>query len=213
MSAVGLFLSDPVTFLENNVIVVGWEGHGRDKLTGETVEMTFVQKGAQHGIAKKLGRDLGLYFIVPKGAVASMPGVTADPRTFNVYFCDYQQNNTFGITVSNRADYMFTATMDGCTLGIGCAAPDGARLVYHANVGGNEDKQRTVLGLTMGASLQSTFGPSNYRMEYGLGVLKSTTLGIRSRTTSQWSFYSQVYFEDVEITPRRYYLREVKDIG
>lgn len=213
MSAVGQFLSSPLGFMEKNVVVVGFDGIEHDPLNARVEEMTFVTKPTAQGEARQLGKELGLYFAVPAGMVGALPGVTADGRTFSAYFCPYRQNDTLGTTVSNEADFMFTATMDGCSLGIGTAAGDGSRLIYHSNLGGDSDRQQLTLQLTMGASLSSIFGPGSYRSEYGQGVLKSTTFGMRSRTTRQWSFYSQVYFEDRQATPRRYYLRQLKDVA
>ncbi|HEX7389063.1 MAG TPA: hypothetical protein VF286_03065 [Acidiphilium sp.] len=213
MTAVGQFLQSPLGFLENNIIVVGFDGIEHDPLNARIETMTFVTKPAQQGEARQMGRTLGLYFAVPQGMVGALPGVIPDGRTFNAYFCPYRQNDTLGTTVSNRADFMFTATMDGCSLGVGNAAPDGSRLIYHSNLGGNQNQQDTTLRFVMGATFGTAFNPSAYRFEYGQGVLKSTTMGIRSKTSRQWSFLSQIYFEDRQANPRRYYLREIKDIA
>lgn len=213
MSAVGKFLQSPFQFMENNILVIGWDGPVYDTLDGRTTEMTFVQKPVGSAIARQLGRNLGLFFVVPKAMVAAMPAAIPDGRTFNAYFCPYQPNKILGTTISNKADYMFTATMDGCSLGIGQAAPDGSRLIYHSNRGGKSDEQRLELGLVMGASLQHVFEPKDYRMEYGQGMLKSTTFGVRSRTSNKWGFYTQIYFEDGgTANPKKYFLRQVKDI-
>jgi hypothetical protein len=212
MTAVGEFLQSPIGFMEKNIVIIGFDGIEHDPLNARVEEMTFVTKPPQQGQAKQLGRNLGLYFAVPNAMVAAMPGVTPDGRTFSAYFCPYRQNDTLGTTVSNRADFMFTATMDGCSLGIGSPTQDGSRLIYHANLGGNAGKQDLVLNLVMGASISSVFGPGSYRTEFGEGVLKSTTFGVRSRTSKQWSFYSQIYFEDKQATPRKYFLRQLKSI-
>jgi hypothetical protein len=212
MSAVGKFLQSPLGFLEQNILVVGWEGRPEDNLGGRTDEMTFMTKPRTTALARKMGIDLGLYFVVPAAMANALPTMTPDGRTFDAYFCSYQQNQTYGITLGKDADFMFTATMDGCSLGIGNANPDGSQLVYHSNLGGRSEEQRLVLGLVLGLSLGHVFEPSSYRFEYGQGVRKSTTMGIRSRTSNSWSFYAQIYFEDATVTPRKYFLREVKDI-
>jgi hypothetical protein len=210
MSAVGLFLQDPLGFMSKNVVVVGWDGPANDTLNGAVYDMTFVTKAPATACAKQLGKSLGLYFLVPAPMVKQLPAATPDGRTFKAYFCPYQQNNILGTTISKGADYMFTATMDGCSLGIGAAATDGSRLIYHDNRGGQAEDQRTELGLVMGASLQSVIEPKDYRFEMGQGVLKSTTFGLRLATNNKWSFHTQIYFEDATKNPRTYYLRDLK---
>lgn len=212
MTAVGRFLQDPLGFMQKNILVIGWDGPAYDTFGGTVYDMTFVQKPIATASAKKLGEQLGLYFVVPQQMVAAMPGVTPDGRTFKSYFCPYQQNNILGTTISNGSDFMFTATMDGCSLGIGMSGLNGERLIYHSNRGGRADEQRTELGLVLGASMQKAFEPQSYRFEYGQGVLKSTTFGMRSKNNN-WSFYSQIYFEDAGTNnPRKYFLRELKEI-
>ncbi len=48
------------------------------------------------------------------------------------YFCPYENDKSFFITLGNAADYMFTPKMDGCTFGIGSQA-GGACRVGHVN--------------------------------------------------------------------------------
>ncbi len=58
----------------------------------------------------------------------------ADARGLRVYFCGYEQNSTKSLMLGNDANWMFTATMDGCTFGAGSqAGADGAVRVAHAN--------------------------------------------------------------------------------
>ncbi len=52
---------------------------------------------------------------------------------FNAYWCPYHSDSVNRVTLSGAADRMFTATMNGCSFGVGVAAPDGSVRVAHAN--------------------------------------------------------------------------------
>lgn len=220
MSAVGRFLQNPSQFLQSNVLVIAWDGN--EQLADRVHDLTFVQKPPADAVARKMGETLGLYFVVPQQMLAAMPGVTPDGRTFRSYFCPYRQNDTLGCTISNDADFIFTATMDGCSLGIGSAGADGSRLIYHSNLAGQARKegdpaqaaaQDTTINLLMPGKVDTIWTASNYRFEYGAATLSSTTFGTRSRTTNKWSFLSQVYFKDAGTrNPLKYFLREVKEV-
>lgn len=60
-----------------------------------------------------------------------MPGQGAG--SFKAYWCPYAPSSVRSVVVGNQADLMFTATMDGCSLGVGSRTPAGERLVTHAN--------------------------------------------------------------------------------
>jgi hypothetical protein len=134
------------------------------------------------------------------------------------YWCPYKNNNCLGDMVGNDSRYMFTATMNGCSFGIGSAAPDGSRLVYHVNLGGggaNVRDKRAVEGSLRAqaeaqewALLERNVPTSNIiePMLYGGGVRSvdhpsfgqvfsiantSTTVGLRSATG--WDFYTLMY--------------------
>jgi hypothetical protein len=139
MSAVGRFLQNPSQFLQSNILVIAWDGN--EQLADRVHDLTFVSKPAADAVARKMGQDLGLYFVVPQQMLAAMPGVTPDGRTFRSYFCPYRQNDTLGATISRDADFMFTATMDGCSLGIGSSGADGSRLIYHSNLAGQARRE------------------------------------------------------------------------
>jgi hypothetical protein len=209
MTAVQDFVADPLGFMADNIIVPNWSSSEHDPSTQQVETMTFVTKPPAQGVGRKMGRDLGLYWLVPTGMIPHLHGVTPDGNTFNAYFCPYRDNSTLGTTISNGADFMFTATMDGCSLGVGSPAQDGSRLVYHSNLGGRGDDQNLILSMTLGASQDRIFGPQSYRTEYGQGVLRSTTFGVRDSGTNSWTFHAQIYFPDLQASPPRYFLRRL----
>ena len=117
---------------------------------------------------------------------------------------------------------MFTAAMDGCSLGIGSPTSSGARMIYHSNtasLGSQSDPnkqgnaQATTLSLMYGSSgIDKVWGPQDYRFEAGQGILRSTTFGVRDSGSGAWNFYSQVYTQGETPSPITYFLREVKTV-
>jgi hypothetical protein len=57
-----------------------------------------------------------------------------DQDSLFAYWCPYKANHQLGVMLERDAPYMFTAVMDGCSLGIGSACSDGSRAVFHANL-------------------------------------------------------------------------------
>lgn len=118
---------------------------------------------------------------------------------FKAYFCFYEADEFHMLVVDRSADLMFTPRMDGCSFGVGSATDTGARLVGHVNVSRTENTpegqrqqtrtQKEMLREAMpGASIMS---PKQY-MPFGSGQA-GTTVGVRSRDSGQWSFYTQVW--------------------
>ncbi|WP_191084513.1 hypothetical protein [Roseococcus microcysteis] len=50
-----------------------------------------------------------------------------------IFWLGYRQNKVTQGTLNNQSRVMFTANMDGCSLGVGSQAGDGGCLVMHAN--------------------------------------------------------------------------------
>ncbi|MCA9062175.1 MAG: hypothetical protein KDA96_03930 [Planctomycetaceae bacterium] len=108
------------------------------------------------------------------------------------YLLCYKANQTHSVSVGHLANFMFTTTMNGCTLGIGPNLANGTRRITHSNVGGNAALQRQATASVHGTSA-SLFGvrllePAVYRM--GMNN-NATTFGIRVNGT--WRFYFQSY--------------------
>ncbi len=211
-SAAAQFIADPLGFMRDNIIVVAFEGGDSDTLTSAPLDMCLAKRTAQGGRASQLGRQLGLYAVGPAGFLQHVHSVESISPPFKAYFCPYRQGQTLGTVVSKDANYMFTTQMDGCSLGIGMAAPDGARLIYHANVGGNVPVQETNLDSKLGsANIETIWSPKSYRFEFGQAELCSTTFGVRDQKTGQWSFFSQIY-QRAYTNPDKFYLRQVKPV-
>ena len=219
MAAVDQLAKDPLAFLEKNILIPGIYGPPRDSLKDEPIDLRLVTMPPADGFAKKLGESLGIYIVTVPDLVASIVsrGGVDDGKSFKAYFCSYQPGEVFGTTVGAKADFMFTAQMDGCSLGVGNKAGDGTRLVYHANKGGNAAAQQSDLDAKLGANQAAVLSPKDYRVEAGEGHLASTTMGIRTAATNDWNFYAQIYADDKGMTNfgtrkqmRTYFLRQVK---
>lgn len=215
MLAVTDFIKNPLTFLNNNILVIGFDAFSPNHVTPSSgVELfKFVQLPKNRALGSQLGESKPVYQLIPTNK--------ADPGTLEAYWCPYKQNDTLGIVLGHEADFMFTATMDGCTLGLGSQGADGSTLVYHSNLANmgsannphaQGEAQRTTLNMMYGASGHTLFEPGAYRFEYGQNILSSTTIGARSRDTRKWHFWSQVYLKDATKMPCRYFLRKVQNI-
>lgn len=214
MLAVSDFSKNALTFCNDNMLVMGFAGFNDTHVTPADGVENFQFKLMPPDRAKgsQLGRKMPVYQIIP----ASKPG----PGTIRAYWCPYAQNNTLGVMVGGAADFMFTATMDGCTLGVGSTNADGSCMVYHANnasFGSATDKtsqgeaQATTLNLMFGASPHTQYGPLDYRVEAGQYHLSSTTFGVRARDTGKWHFYSQIYDKNPTASGlTNYYFRKIK---
>lgn len=202
-SVITAFKRDPVKFLEGNLVVCTYAGSttlNLDKF--ETTQAYLVDEGIKTlalevypsnlVVARKLGDDLPAYRIMPASAVGATGGAT-----FTSYICPYNQSYSFGITIADKADFMVTPQMDGCTFGVGSPTSSGARLVYHANCGGNKALQASRIQTVLpGAKLWEKDQYMQERLNgyYGFRqFLKTTLIGVRNNTSGRWNFYSQVY--------------------
>jgi hypothetical protein len=205
------FLLDPLAFMNDNVIVVTFEGADKDTLDDTPLDLCLIERSPQGGTASKLGKPLGLFAIGTAGFAICVANVKSVSAPFKAYFCPYRGGQTLGTVISNKADFMFTTQMDGCSLGIGMANSSGARLIYHSNVGGNVDAQQTQLTSKLGIGIETVWAPKSYRMEFGQAELCATTFGVRNKDSGQWKVYSQTYQRRYS-NPDKFYLREVKTV-
>ena len=107
------------------------------------------------------------------------------------YICNYVPNQVRSTPLGTGGDYCFTTTMNGCTFGVGRAAPDGSVRVSHANTGGDTAAQRNQTWTEHGNHNVSMLEPALYR-RLGNGMnLNITTFGIRSGRA--WKFYFQLF--------------------
>jgi hypothetical protein len=219
MSAVHDLVDDPINFLNNNIVIVGFEAFGSKHISqpGGVEFLTLLTIDTSKVIGLQTGKKLPVYKLLPS---------KTRKNSFKSYWCPYQREDTLGITVSNKADFMFSAEMNGCSFGVGSEGKGGSRLVYHSNMGSSAPKgmqaetQGQALKDKMGNSLQSIIAPKNYRIEAGQSYLSSTTFGVRNKKNGKWTFYAHVYEmreasysnPPVILNPKKCFLRGVRKL-
>ena len=199
-AVVGQFTTDPVRFMESNIVVCFEGGPGAGGMGSHTgggsapvlveTRTNFVLEilDPPYYVASKLGQALPVY------RVTQVPAASGE--SFNAYICSYGQHMTFGVTLGKAANLMVTAQMDGCSLGVGSAASDGSRLVYHSNAGGDAAKQAAALAAALPGG-QKKWEKTDYQTDKLIGYwgfnqyLKSTAIGVLKKDT--WTFWAQVY--------------------
>jgi hypothetical protein len=167
----------------------------------------------------KSGKPMDIYEI---REAQMAPGGQAPNGVFMGYWCPYDIDRTSYVTLSGAADYMFTATMDGCSFGIGAAAKDGTVTVSHSNSAKDDTPtshkpmiaaQKTNLRSLLGTK-SKLFQPGNYRSRGFLNKkadVSAMTFGVRSGKS--WRFYSHrfrktyagmavqyIYYETVKLS-------------
>ena len=121
---------------------------------------------------------------------------------FWAFWCPYDQDRFGYTTLTGSCDFMFTATMDGCSFGIGSAGTDGSVVVGHVNsthlelpndTSAMEADQRQKLRMVLQSGLGSKkkpkiFEPKHYRYRHKVREVSATTFGVRDR--GRWKFYA-----------------------
>jgi hypothetical protein len=210
MAAEDEFMNDPLDFLSRNLLLP-------TEFQGEMTAgiKCFKLRANNNKIAKRLGVVLPVWELVP----GPPPGILS-------YWCPYRGNELHSVTVGTRARFMFTATMDGCSLGVGHDVGNGTRLVSHVNSSSygaglegtlGMDKAReeqrkmqsNLLRFTHGVGNVNIVGPLTYMKDVdGELALKSTTFGFRPDGVNDWQFYTHRYYKDMSGFSVRYFLRD-----
>jgi hypothetical protein len=206
------FLANPLTFMDANIVVPAGDSIGSTQDTATIHEFCLQLTTV---VGKKMGTDVHVYMLRKRNAR------DPDDSTFYAYWCPYSQNETLSAMLGNSARFMFTATMDGCSFGVGSQRSGYCR-VAHANLGGYGARMESAYGTDNGRELQATgqvnqlqhalgganidvINPTDYMNDAdGVRALKSTTFGVHD-VGRDWRFYTQRYWKN----GRTYFLREV----
>jgi len=204
--------SDLLAFMQENIILVKFTADAAPGVQQMTLRLNENKQGS------KLGKKVPVYYLVKAGS---------DERSFSSYWCPYMKNQARSVMIGNESNTMFTAEMDGCSLGVGSVTPTGHRRVTHINQASywgqlanngamseadakmaQYDSQNMLLQEQLGQSV-NIIGPRKYRRDVdGAFVLKSTTFGVL--TGIGWDFYVQTFYSPDLI---KYYLRDVKKVS
>jgi hypothetical protein len=214
----GNFLIDPIDFMRKNLVIPSHQNLGETQGDAGIHTMCLFKMPTP---AKQHGQDIDRWVLMKHRAglnPASVGGI------FQAYWCPYAQNQTFHCMLNTDSRYMFTATMDGCSFGIGSQTGDGACQVGHANEGSFGARYEDTFGIDGARQFQrseqenrlkhllgndiSVINPLHYMSDHdGALVLKSTTFGYRNGMT--WEFYTQKYWKN----GTTYFLRDVVKQG
>lgn len=153
-------------------------------------------------------QDRNFYRCVYKGRELPVY-ILADGRrkmdSFPAFWCPYNDTRLGWTALTGIADYMFTATMDGCSFGIGHAAKDGTVIVGHVNSNHlqtpdstkameKDQKLRLRALLSTGRHKPKVFEPQDYRYRKGVREVSATTFGVREK--GKWHFYAHRWVKD-----------------
>lgn len=197
-SPVDMFLADPTSFLQDYVVLPD-------------------QAGLQRGIvALTLTPYHGLQARKPDGTLSPiyrLEQAGGPAGAIRAFWCPYVEDSTRSVVIDQQADLVFTAMMDGCSLGVGNRTAGGQYLVSHANRGvvGNavvqaggtiaagqaaqRQAQLTSITQRMGGPAAHVVAPVQYMVDpvSNQEELKATTFGVRDTGTDRWTFYCQRY--------------------
>jgi hypothetical protein len=202
MPAADDFHNNPGLFLNNNLVVQGAPNEPLGFHEGDVLHFTVLEQPA----FKVLNR-VGMRVCIMK----RLPAATA--VSVAAYWCPYKQNDVKYTNIGNAAGYVFTPTMDGCTLGLGSYDGNGGRRIGHANMARtgaavsssptneSRDQQARMQGnfIKSELGLQATLlNPSDYQ-NWTVGgevnnAIKTTTWGSHV-VGGDWSFYVQSYIK------------------
>lgn len=184
------FVNSPVQFMTDNIVQVTEIDPDDPRLNQQPVRVTL--------------HDTGLKIMnKPNGKLFEL-FITTNPATpaIDAYFCPYQNDKSFFVTLDNDADFMFTPQMAGCSFGVG-SQNGGVCRVGHVNFislrndYNEEAEKRERMYSAQNAFLRNRLDigndrvikPSDYR---GPDLnLSSTTFGVRQGGT--WSFKTLRY--------------------
>jgi hypothetical protein len=200
------FINNPWKFLKDHIILMGMEGYGAAGPKWFKLEKYDRQKAYAVSTVFNIKSDVFLL----KGHFG---GTTAGH--FQGYWCPYEREETKFAVIGSAHDFCFTATITGCSIGLGHETGGGDKLIIHSNHGSTPTDGMTVaqtqehdIRSIGGATLKTVFGPSGYRTNSkGQGRYTGTVVGWRG--SGHWEFRTQRYEQLPQLMPQKYKLKNV----
>lgn len=197
------FFDDPSAFLNTHIVVQMFPNEPPGFGEGDLYYFT-VRESANAKVANKPGAKVCWMAEAPKKA----------PPALKAYWCPYEQNDMRHTMLGNLSRYVFTPTMDGCSLGIGSYNGNGGRRITHVNAGRSGTALSPDRPTPEARAQQSKMQANLLKGEHGLGVsivspnnyqnweigddinssIKTTTWGVHS-TGQDWQFFVQSYLK------------------
>jgi len=185
MGAVDKFLSNPVEFMQNNIVSTP-EGGDVNK-TGGKKFFTLDKLAGTGKSAERPGAAITTYM--------ARPG-TGTEGVMEIYWCPYQDDTIQSTTVGNEANIMFTAPMNGCSFGVGSVTNDGSRRVAHINMKSQTNAWNKQDAILKGSKLGDKVISPHMYMGGDKDPVHVITFGVRDPKTKtmadRWNFYYQL---------------------
>jgi len=113
------------------------------------------------------------------------------------YWLAYQQNQSHQVTIGTDAEYVFTPTVDGCTIGVGPSNGFGGHILSHINRGGwKANDQQVIEAKRISGENAVILDAGSYQKWEAWDLvpdnkIKTTVWG--ERTGNDWRFFYQSY--------------------
>lgn len=200
------FIAHPWDFLGKHIIIMGMEGYGAAGLKWFKLEKYDRSKAYAVSTIFDIKSDVFLL----KGHLA---GTTTG--YFQAYWCPYEREETKFAIIGTGADFAFTATITGCSIGLGHETAGGDKLVIHSNHGSTPAQGKTVaetqaddIRNLAGGTLKTVFGPQQYRLD-SKGNSRYTGTVVGYRGSGHWEFRTQSYEQLPQLAPQKYKLKKL----
>jgi hypothetical protein len=189
------FVSNPVKFLEKHILRCQFFDGGVDIAESRPHVVTIKEMKNSPAIVNSTGGKVWYLTTDTSGCALN--------EKAPIFWVGYRKNDVTPGMLTNASRLMFTANMDGCTLGVGSQGGDGACLVMHANkASAGATGGRPAQALAQHGQLASGYGgsdfwsvePSAYMDGMGAtGVFKATNFGVNQG--GWWFFYSHSWMQ------------------
>jgi hypothetical protein len=200
MAAVPEFADNPAAFLKRNLVIqLANAGEGdmfakdRSYFYVEHYDKVWMKtQGDDWGYVPTTRFDRGSAKVyVMKCSKEQVPHSVAG------YWLAYQQHNAHQVTIGLDAAYVFTPTIDGCTIGVGPSNGFGNHVLSHVNRGGSRAlEQQRIEAKEISGENALILDPVLYmawqdRQVVPDGKIKTTVWG--ERVGNDWKFFFQSY--------------------
>lgn len=187
------FVSDPLGFMRKHILRCQFFDGGVKISESRPHVVTIKEMAGSPRIVNSPG---GKVYYLSADTASCGPG-----EKVPIFWVGYKQNDVTPGMLTNQSRIMFTANMDGCSLGVGSQAGDGGCLVMHANKasgtgGGLAQTLAQHDQLKTGYGDQDFFEvqPSTYMDGMGAsGVFKATNFGLNVQ--GWWMFYTHSWMQ------------------
>lgn len=193
MTAQSDFVASPEEFMKRNIVVCQFRDGSRAPADSRPLVIT-IREWANRRCSKPGGKVYHLS--------SNVTGLSRDEK-LPIYWLAYSENTFTQGVLTNASRYMFTALMNGCTLGFGSQTGDGACLISHANArstgtGGRVAEQRAAQQL----QLEQRFGGSDFNMVEPASYMNTSDGGrgfiatnFGKNVNGTWQFFTHRYMD------------------